>query len=272
MTAIRHSTARTILVGQVLKADGTFKDDEVVGSIKITKNGTVGAAHGSTTLTHDHTGKYKLAMNAGDPDTVGVLEISLNSGTNDMQVVKLNVIEEAVYDAMYVVNAAGPLQSTTAGRKLTVSANGKISLADGAQGGSSTVLTLSQLVISGSHAGGTVDIDNSGGAGLNIDSSVTDGVVIGAGGGGDGVSIGGHGAGAGLYIAGGDSGQGILIAKGLFVDTVDVSSTTTLTVAVTMPAGLAANITGNLSGSVGSVASGVALTAAGQLQVAQILW
>ena len=136
MTVLRQSTARTILVGPVLDSDGVAKTDEVVASIKVTKNGTVGAAHGSTTLTHDHAGKYKLAMNAGDPDTVGVLEVSLNSGTNDMPVARFNVVEEAVFDAMYAAAAAGPLQSTTAGRKLTVSATGVgdadvVSLADG---------------------------------------------------------------------------------------------------------------------------------------------
>ncbi len=108
MSVIRQSTARTILVGPVLDADGAAKTDEVVANIRVTKNGTVGSAHGSTTLTHDHAGKYKLAMNAGDSDTVGVLEISLTSGTNDMPVRAINVVEEAVFDAMYAASAVGP--------------------------------------------------------------------------------------------------------------------------------------------------------------------
>ncbi len=139
------------------------------------------------------------------------------------------------------------VDGTGAGELDTTS--GKVTLADGAQGGSSTVLTLSQLVISGSHAGGTIDIDNSGGAGLNIDSSVTDGVVIGAGGGGDGVVASGHGAGAGFYMAGGGAAGslGLLIAEGLSIDTVDVTGTTALTGAVTMTGGLVADITGAIS-------------------------
>lgn len=128
MTAIRQSTARTILVGPVLDADGAAKTDEVVANVRVTKNGTVGSAHGSTTLTHNHAGKYRLAMDAGDPDTVGVLEISLNSGTNDMAVARFNVVEEAVFDAMYAASAAGPLQSTTAARKLDVNATGEAGL------------------------------------------------------------------------------------------------------------------------------------------------
>jgi len=97
----RQSTARTILVGPVLDSTGAAKTDEVVGSIKITKNGPVAAADGSATLTHDHAGKYRLALTANDCDTVGVLEISLDSGTNDMPVKGLNVVETVIWDALF---------------------------------------------------------------------------------------------------------------------------------------------------------------------------
>ena len=106
---VRQSTARTILVGPVLDSTGAAKTDEVVGSIKITKNGTVVAADGSATLTHDHAGKYKLALTANDCDTVGVLEISLNSGTNDMPVKACNVVETAIWDALFADGATGLL-------------------------------------------------------------------------------------------------------------------------------------------------------------------
>jgi len=106
---IRQSTARTILVGPVLDSTGAAKTDEVVGNIKVTKNGTVGAADGSATLTHDHAGKYKLALTANDCDTVGVLEISLNSGTNDMPVRACNVVETAIWDALFADGATGLL-------------------------------------------------------------------------------------------------------------------------------------------------------------------
>lgn len=109
MLIARQSTAKTFLVGPILDADGVAKTDEVVGSIKVTKNGTVGVANGSSTLTHDHTGKYKYAAAAGDLDTCGVVEISLNSTTNAMGVVRLQVIEEAVYDAIYAASATGLL-------------------------------------------------------------------------------------------------------------------------------------------------------------------
>lgn len=100
MTMLKQSTVRTILVGPVLDADGAAKTDEVVANIRVTKNGTVGSADGSATLTHDHAGKYKLALTANDVDTLGVLEISLTSGTNDMPVRGFNVVPANVFDSL----------------------------------------------------------------------------------------------------------------------------------------------------------------------------
>lgn len=107
MGVLRQSTARTILIGPVLDSDGAAKTDEVISNIKLTKNGTVAAANGSATLTHDHAGKYKLALTGSDTDTVGVLQVSLSSGTNDMQVMSFNVVEEAVWDALFAASASG---------------------------------------------------------------------------------------------------------------------------------------------------------------------
>ena len=73
---LRQSTARTLLVGPILDSDGVAKTDEVVGNIQITKNGTVGNAHASTTLVHNHTGKYLIALDATETSGVGVMEIS----------------------------------------------------------------------------------------------------------------------------------------------------------------------------------------------------
>ncbi len=147
--------------------------------------------------------------------------------------------------------------------------------------GTGATLTLDKFKVNGSDAAGVVDINNTGGPGikvngttygmdvsatagpgLNIDSSVTDAVVIGAGGSGDGVAISGRGTGAGLYIAGGGTGQGLLIADGLSIDTVEVTGTTTLTGAITMPAGLTADITGTVSG---NATSGALATHDGKL-------
>ena len=125
---VRQSTTRTIIVGPILDADGVAKTDEVVGSIKVTKNGTVGAINGSATLTHDHTGKYKLALTATDCDTVGGLEISLNSTTNAMPVKAMTVVEEAIYDQLF---ASGAVALPTAAAVAAIPTNPMLDTEDG---------------------------------------------------------------------------------------------------------------------------------------------
>lgn len=90
-------------------------------------------------------------------------------------------------------------------------------LADGAHGGSSAVLTLKQLIISGANgAAGTVDIDNSSGPGIKVDGT-TSGVTIIAnngsallctatGGNGHGISAVGEGSGDGMLLQADQSG------------------------------------------------------------------
>ena len=97
----KQSTARTFLVGPILDADGVAKTDEAVGSIKVTKNGTVGTADAQSTLTHDHTGHYKYVATDGDDfDTLGEVSFSLNSGTNAMSPVTFQVVPANVYDSL----------------------------------------------------------------------------------------------------------------------------------------------------------------------------
>jgi len=97
----KQSTARTFLVGPILDADGVAKTDEAVGSIKVTKNGTVGAADAQSTLTHDHTGHYLYVATDGDDfDTLGEVSFSLNSGTNAMSPVTFQVVPANVYDSL----------------------------------------------------------------------------------------------------------------------------------------------------------------------------
>ena len=108
----KQSTAKTFLVGPILDADGAAKTDEVVANIKVTKNGTVGAADASSTLTHDHAGMYKFAAVDGDDfDTLGESEFSLNSGTNAMASVKFQVVDANNYDSL--VSGSDKLQVHT---------------------------------------------------------------------------------------------------------------------------------------------------------------
>jgi hypothetical protein len=104
----RQSTARTVMVGPVLDASGVAVTDGVVGDLKISKNGGAPAAlNGSATLTHRNTGHYSLALTTSDLDTVGQAEIVIDDTVNAMPVKVITVIEEAVYDALFVASAPG---------------------------------------------------------------------------------------------------------------------------------------------------------------------
>jgi hypothetical protein len=114
MIIARQSTARTVMVGPVLDADGVAVTGGVVADVKISKNGGAPAAlNGSATLTHRHTGYYSLALTTSDLDTVGQAELVMDDTVNAMPMKEVTVIEEAVYDALFAASAAG--YSTFAG-------------------------------------------------------------------------------------------------------------------------------------------------------------
>jgi hypothetical protein len=104
----RQSTARTVIVGPVLDADGVAVEGGVIGYFKLSKNGAAPAAFdGSATLTHRHTGFYSLAATATDLNTVGSAQVTIDDTTNACPMLNITVIEEAVYDALYAASAAG---------------------------------------------------------------------------------------------------------------------------------------------------------------------
>lgn len=106
----KQSTARTVIVGPILDADGVAVTGAVVGDLKIAKNGGAPAGlNASATLTHRNTGHYSLALTASDTDTVGQAEIVIDSTTNAMPVKVITVVEETVYDALFAAGAAGKL-------------------------------------------------------------------------------------------------------------------------------------------------------------------
>lgn len=110
---IRQSTARTVIVGPILDADGVAKTDEVVDSILASKNGADPAAlNGSATLTHKAAGYYRLALTTSDTDTLGCLELILSSGTNTMPVKALNVMTQPEWDAYFAIPTAARIEAT----------------------------------------------------------------------------------------------------------------------------------------------------------------
>ena len=74
-------------------------------------------------------GWYDYTAPAGDVDTVGEVVFVVQDASVCLPVfVRGYVVEEAVFDAMYALNADGPLQATTAGRTLDIAATGEVAL------------------------------------------------------------------------------------------------------------------------------------------------
>ena len=125
MIYARQSTAIIVTVGPVLDANGVAVTGGVVADYKISKNGGAPAAlNGSATYTHRHTGYGSLSLTASDVDTVGTAEITMDDTVNACPIKEIQVLEPAVYDALFADTAPGYLQPTTAGRTLDVTATG----------------------------------------------------------------------------------------------------------------------------------------------------
>jgi hypothetical protein len=106
----RQSTARTYTLGPILDANGVAVTTESVGNLRVSKNGgTPVTLNGGATLTHQYTGHYLLALTASDHDTAGIVEISLDSGANACPVLRIVVVSQTVYDALYASGATGLL-------------------------------------------------------------------------------------------------------------------------------------------------------------------
>lgn len=131
---LRQSTIQTIRFGPFLDAtDGVT--EEVALTItqalrRLSKDGAAFAQSGTTgNATHDSDGWYSANLSAADTNTVGELILNVQVPATHLPVwMRWWVIEEAVYDAIYGAAAAGPLQSTVAGRTLDVTAAGEAGL------------------------------------------------------------------------------------------------------------------------------------------------
>lgn len=218
---IRLSTARTINIGPILDSTGAAKTDEVVGSVLASKNGgNPTALDGSATLTHKQTGFYLLLLTANDISALGCLEISLNSGTNTMPIVRMNVATVLAWDALYASSGGQIMadQRSVLGTALTESAGaGKLaealvkflnvatptgtinSLPDAVAG------ATSGLLIAGSNVATTFASLTCTGALTISDGVVVTVTTVGR----HALALTGNGAGAGIIATGGATAPGI---------------------------------------------------------------
>lgn len=147
---LRQSTAVDVLIGPFVDlTDAATAETGESPSVKLSKNGqTLAAKNDVTTPVHDADGYYNCELDTTDSNTVGTLVLTVAASANALPVRhEYQVVEEAVYDASYTASAAGPLQSTVAGRTLDVSAGGEAGIDWANVGSPTTSVTLSGTTV-----------------------------------------------------------------------------------------------------------------------------
>lgn len=133
MNFLKQSTAIKVRVGPFVDVgDGFIPETGITLSgadeaelLKANGAATVDISGATWAAITGADGWYDLSLTASHTDTVGELVVVVQDDSVCLPVfARFQVVEEAVYDAMYGASAAGPLQSTTAGRTLDVTAGG----------------------------------------------------------------------------------------------------------------------------------------------------
>lgn len=168
MNFLKQSTAIDIALGPFVDAtDGVTAETGLTLSqadIRLKKNaGAWAQVNDATSATHEEAGWYEKELDATDTDTVGILLISVQESGALPVWREFQVLEEAVYDAMFAASAPGYLQPTIPGRTLDVSAGGEAGVDWANVGSPTTTVNLSgtnidadQVVASVSGAVGSV--------------------------------------------------------------------------------------------------------------------
>ena len=148
MQILKQSTAVDVIIGPFVDStDGDTEETALTinaADVKLSKNGqTMAGKSDVTACAHDANGMYNCELDSTDTNTVGTMVIFVHV-TGALAVRhEFQIVEEAVYDAMFAANAAGPLQSTDAGRKLDVTAAGTAGIDWGNIENATTVVDLS---------------------------------------------------------------------------------------------------------------------------------
>lgn len=112
MLILKQSTAsQAVLIGPFVDdSDGVTAETALTidaADIRLSKNGGNMAAKNSGGGTHDENGWYTITLDATDTDTVGRLQISVAESGALPVFMECQVVEEAVYDALFAASATG---------------------------------------------------------------------------------------------------------------------------------------------------------------------
>lgn len=107
---LKQSTAVDVLIGPFLDlTDAATAETGESPSVKLSKNGqTLAAKNDVTTPVHDADGYYNCELDATDTNTVGTMVLTVAKSATALPVRhEYQVIEEAIYDALFGASAAG---------------------------------------------------------------------------------------------------------------------------------------------------------------------
>lgn len=231
---LRQSTSQIIRFGPFLDStDGVTAETALTiaqADMQLSKDGGAFAQKNATgNATHDTDGWYSTTLNATDSATVGILLLQVVVAGSLPVWHEFFVVEEAVYDAIYAASAAGPLQSTVAGRTLDITATGAAGVDWANVENQSTSVNLSST---------TTNLVNT--TTTNTDQRGTDSAAL------------------ATALATVDTN-----VDSILVDTAEIGVAGAGLTNINLPnqtMDIVGSITGNLSGSVGSVTAGVTVT------------
>jgi len=131
---IRQSTAITVAVGPFLDdTDGKTAETGLTitqPDIRLSKNGVAFAQKSAAqTLSHMENGYYSLALSTTDTNTVGRLTVHVAESGALPVFHEFQVVEEAVYDALFEASATGALPVSSGGIASTAFASGAVTAA-----------------------------------------------------------------------------------------------------------------------------------------------
>jgi hypothetical protein len=115
---LRQSTAVDVLIGPFVDAeDGVTAETELTiaqADVLLSKNGqALAQKNDDTSATHDAAGYYNCELDATDTATVGTLRLVVSESGALPVFHDFQVVEEAIYDALYADGATGLLPANT---------------------------------------------------------------------------------------------------------------------------------------------------------------
>lgn len=124
MNVLRQATTATIKLGPFVDAtNGVTAEDALTitqAAVRLSKNGgNMAQKNEATSATHDELGYYDVPIDATDTSTCGTLRVMVSEAGALPVFRDFQIVEEAVYDALYAASAAGPLLASSTGSGLS---------------------------------------------------------------------------------------------------------------------------------------------------------